>query len=66
MLQHIPRRRHDRLFELIRQKNLSERTASRLRWRARPTLGPGETILLQSLTARSWRRPDSSRRLPPG
>ena len=59
-------RRHDRLFELIRHENLSQRTCTRLRWRARPSVGPGETILLQSLAARSWKRPAPARQERPG
>lgn len=55
-----PNSRHMRLFELIRQQNLSEVTAARLRARgfARDRLDRDEAAALQLLAVQSWGAPD--------
>lgn len=52
----LPDGRHTRLFELIRQQNLSEVTAARLRARrfARDRLDREEAATLQALAVQSW------------
>lgn len=50
------RLRHARLFELLRQQNLSERTSARLRVRgfARTQIDQDEAAMLCALAVNSW------------
>jgi hypothetical protein len=55
MRPHFKPVRHARLFELLRQQNMSEMTAMRLRARVRPRIGQNETRRLLGLAEKSWR-----------
>lgn len=49
-----PRARHSMLFELLRQKRLSEETTKRVE-NQRPQVSRGDALLLQSLAVSSFR-----------
>ncbi|WP_372573925.1 hypothetical protein [Ruegeria jejuensis] len=49
-----PRARHNMLFELLRQKHLSEETTKRVEDQ-KPQVSRGDALLLQSLAASSFR-----------
>lgn len=56
--------RHAQLFELLRQKNLSDVTAERLQRLSKPQPDASEMLLLQSLAAQSWSRPNRPAKQP--